>query len=63
MIVDMHGEQHLWVQFDPRDDKREVIIDKAANDVRICDGKAIVKLCFKDQQIQSVLVDDIFVWP
>ena len=61
MKVDMADQQHLWVQLDPREDRREVIIDKE-QDVRICDGCFIVKVCFTGSKISSVLVDDVYVW-
>lgn len=53
------NEQHLWVPFG---DRREVIIDKE-RDVRICDGRHIVKVVFDPGgSICAVLVDDLFVW-
>ena len=63
MKVEMREDKHLWVTLGhPSEDPREVIIDQD-RDVRICDGRTVVKVRFKGKKILDVLVNDIFVWP
>ena len=62
MKVEMREDRHLCVEMDPaKGDFRQVIIDKE-QDVRICDGRSVVKVRFAEKKIRDVLVDDIFVW-
>ena len=65
MKIEMREDKHLWITFEPaKGDPREVIIEKDV-DVRICDGRHVVKVRFKEAhptRIGDVLVDDIFVW-
>ena len=59
---DMKDLQHLWVTLDvSKGDRREVIIDKE-KDVRVCDGRHVVKVRFRGEILLDVLVDDVFVW-
>lgn len=63
--IEMGDAQHLWITFNQaKGDPREVIIDQN-RDVRICDGRSVVKVRFvKDKpQILDVLQDDIFLKP
>jgi hypothetical protein len=54
-----NGIQHLVIEFDPaHGDYRQVIID-SQNDVRICDGKTVVKVRFKDKKVLDILWDDM----
>ncbi|HUV51906.1 MAG TPA: hypothetical protein VMW64_02375 [Dehalococcoidia bacterium] len=65
MQIDMRADLYLWITFNlPEQDRREVIIDKAKGDVRICDGQHIVKVTSNQftKQFTSVLVDDQYVW-
>ena len=65
MKIEMRDAQYLWVTFNPaKGDPREIIIDQN-RDVRICDGRSVVKVRFaKDKpQILDVLRDDIFLHP
>jgi len=63
MKIEMRDAQHLWITFNPAEgDPREIIIDQD-KDVRICDGRSVVKVRFKDKQILGVLRDDIFLQP
>ena len=65
MRIEMRDSRHLWIVFNPQlQDAREVIIDQE-KDVRICDGKQIVKVRFtKDGHfIKDILVNDVFVYP
>ena len=69
MNVEMREDKHLCVTFNPqKGDARQVIIDEEHKDIRICDGKHIIKVRFFKEpkyptdNIQDVLVDDIFVW-
>lgn len=64
MIVDMRTDNHLVIHFDAKDDGRSVIIDKERQDVRLCDGRSIIKVTYDDQtkHMNAVLVDDIYVW-
>ena len=62
MKVEMREDRHLWIEMDdPAKGFRQVIIDKE-QDVRICDGRSVVKVRFTEKKIRDVLVDDIFVW-
>lgn len=64
MKIEMRDSRHLWIVFNPLQDAREVIIDQE-KDVRICDGKSVVKVRFKKDGhfIKDVLQDDIFMAP
>jgi len=58
----MREDKHLWITFNPaKGDPREIIIDQD-KDVRICDGRTVVKVRFsKEGQIVDVLQDDLFL--
>lgn len=61
--IEMREDRHLWVTINPaKGDRREIIIDQQ-KDVRICDGKHVVKVRFDGKRIKDVLVDDVFVYP
>jgi len=65
MHINMGVGNDLWVTFDlPYQDRREVIIDKAKPDIRICDGQQVVKVTFNQvtKRLSGVLVDDLYVW-
>ena len=62
MRIEMRETKLLVVTINPqKGDPREIIIEPE-RDVRICDGEHIVKVVFKGQHIESVLVDDIYVF-
>jgi hypothetical protein len=77
MIVEMREDKHLTIHFNPgKGDARQVIIDEDARDIRICDGKHVVKVRFSmapsglgylsqairhKNELQDILVDDVFV--
>lgn len=62
--MEMRDQLHLWIQFKPyAGDLREIIIDEEKKDIRVCDGKAVIKIVFdKNNKIAGVLVNDVFVW-
>lgn len=73
MKIEMRESKHLWITYNPaKADSREIIVDEEKKDIRICDGKHIVKIRFvkkpfPDNSVQihvikDVLVDDVFVW-
>jgi hypothetical protein len=65
--IEMRDQKHLWITFNPsKGDPREVIIDEEHRDIRICDGKHVVKIMFQVPidgigKIKQILIDDVFV--
>jgi len=61
--LEMGGICYMTIDFDPaHGDYRQVIID-SQQDVRICDGHSVVKVCFAESKIRDILQDDIFMKP
>lgn len=68
MRIELREDEVADVWFDPqKGDRRQVIVSRKYDDVRICDGRHVVKITFKENPdgrgkvIDGVLVDDIFV--
>jgi len=61
----MREDKHLWITFNPqKGDPREVIIDEEHKDVRVGDGRKVVKVRFDavyPHQIRDVLENDVLL--
>lgn len=63
--IELQDQKHLWITYP---DYREIILDEDKKDVRICDGKNIVKIRFfthpaaDGARIKDILVNDVYVW-
>ena len=62
--IELRDQKHLWVTYNPaQGDCREIIIDEEHKDIRICDGKKVVKVRFNEANlVKDILVNDVFVW-
>jgi hypothetical protein len=64
MKIEMRDDPHLWILVgdNSKGENLEVIIDKEHEDVRICDGSTVIKVCFDNKkQIISVLENDVYI--
>ena len=49
--------KHLWVLLD---NDREIIIDNEMKDIRLCDGKSVLKIVYNNEyKITNLLKDDV----